>query len=357
MRAILMIMMVGWFAVGCATYEENRSGEGAFTRPSIADYNSGSSSIPPRKSYADNANGNRFATRGGTTRTYTEGAYAKKQDEYKQDSYGNQILEPVAVYSTPQTLSTPPQALSRPPQALSRPPQALSRPPQALSSISSTAGNYELEQMIRELEQRTTAQEQKIRSMESSLLSGAYGSGNGAYGSGSGSGGNTAMIEERMLRQEAQLQQISKDLRANTVRQDQERQKMYDGLRKDLSKVMFDLFSAQNGGGTIQKQPAMQQKSPSYQKPIKQPRGSQNWAVPPQNVAPKSQPYRAPSVAPQPYRQTSSNGREAHRVGSGDTLSSIAKQYRVNVNTLMSLNGLHDPNFVYVGQKLYIPQR
>ncbi len=39
----------------------------------------------------------------------------------------------------------------------------------------------------------------------------------------------------------------------------------------------------------------------------------------------------------------------------GETLSDIAARYGVSINSLMRLNGLRDPNFVQVGQRLQIP--
>ena len=50
---------------------------------------------------------------------------------------------------------------------------------------------------------------------------------------------------------------------------------------------------------------------------------------------------------------TAGSGR--HRVQSGETLSSIASQYRVRSRDLMALNNLRDPNHVEVGQTLRLP--
>jgi peptidoglycan-N-acetylglucosamine deacetylase len=44
-----------------------------------------------------------------------------------------------------------------------------------------------------------------------------------------------------------------------------------------------------------------------------------------------------------------------YTVKTGDTLSSIAKWYGVNLNTLASVNRLSNVNRIYVGQRLYIP--
>jgi len=49
------------------------------------------------------------------------------------------------------------------------------------------------------------------------------------------------------------------------------------------------------------------------------------------------------------------SGETVHVVQWGETLSLIANRYGVTVKSIMSTNGLHDPNFVYVGQRLTIP--
>jgi LysM repeat protein len=47
-------------------------------------------------------------------------------------------------------------------------------------------------------------------------------------------------------------------------------------------------------------------------------------------------------------------GGEAYIVQSGDTLSAIAYQYGTSVQALTDANGLADPNYLYVGQQIYI---
>ena len=44
-----------------------------------------------------------------------------------------------------------------------------------------------------------------------------------------------------------------------------------------------------------------------------------------------------------------------HRVKAGETLSEIARYYGVTINALKSANGLSNANYIYVGQRLYIP--
>ena len=45
----------------------------------------------------------------------------------------------------------------------------------------------------------------------------------------------------------------------------------------------------------------------------------------------------------------------AYYVKPGDTLSGIAKMYGTTVQALMQANNIKNPNWIYVGQKLYIP--
>ncbi len=43
------------------------------------------------------------------------------------------------------------------------------------------------------------------------------------------------------------------------------------------------------------------------------------------------------------------------KVRPGETLSEIAKKYNVSVSSLMRINGISDPNSLYIGQKIYLP--
>jgi len=44
-----------------------------------------------------------------------------------------------------------------------------------------------------------------------------------------------------------------------------------------------------------------------------------------------------------------------HLVRAGDTLYSLGRLYGVNPYTIAAENGLADPNYLYIGQMLYIP--
>ncbi|WP_311407357.1 LysM peptidoglycan-binding domain-containing protein, partial [Liquorilactobacillus uvarum] len=51
---------------------------------------------------------------------------------------------------------------------------------------------------------------------------------------------------------------------------------------------------------------------------------------------------------------STTNNSGTYTVKSGDTLSSIAGTYSTTVNTLVSLNNISNPNYIYVGQKLRV---
>ena len=54
--------------------------------------------------------------------------------------------------------------------------------------------------------------------------------------------------------------------------------------------------------------------------------------------------------------QSDSNGNKIHLVKEGDTLSSIARTYSTNIISIIEANDLSDENFIYIGQKLNIPE-
>jgi LysM repeat protein len=60
----------------------------------------------------------------------------------------------------------------------------------------------------------------------------------------------------------------------------------------------------------------------------------------------------------QPVSNTSSSGGGSgtvHTVQSGDTLYAIAGQYGTDIDSLMSVNDLADPNYLFIGQEIQIP--
>lgn len=101
--------------------------------------------------------------------------------------------------------------------------------------------------------------------------------------------------------------------------------------------------------------------TPVYSQPAYNERPTRSAGLSPQPMVPPADARAAAYVAdPSPHASAS-----AHRMGaapasltieveSGDTLSSIAKQYRVSISELMSMNGLHSPS-VRPGQKLIVP--
>lgn len=61
----------------------------------------------------------------------------------------------------------------------------------------------------------------------------------------------------------------------------------------------------------------------------------------------------APKPTPRPAPKPTSSG-TTYTVRSGDTLSGIAARYHTTWKTLQRLNGISNPNLIYVGQKLRI---
>ena len=67
-------------------------------------------------------------------------------------------------------------------------------------------------------------------------------------------------------------------------------------------------------------------------------------------------PCEAPAVEAQPAPQAAAEP-TYHRVRSGETLSIIAARYGVTPQAVMLANRLRNPNLIFVGQRLLIPQR
>ena len=64
---------------------------------------------------------------------------------------------------------------------------------------------------------------------------------------------------------------------------------------------------------------------------------------------------RAATEAPAPT-ETATPGPAIHVVSAGETIESISLRYRVDVNQLVALNNLTNPNRLSVGQELYLPE-
>ncbi len=69
---------------------------------------------------------------------------------------------------------------------------------------------------------------------------------------------------------------------------------------------------------------------------------------------PPAAPVPAPeaSSAPKPAPQKSGPPPEEHLVRSGDTLASVARQYGIDLNLLVALNSIENPNVIIPGQRL-----
>jgi LysM repeat protein len=61
-----------------------------------------------------------------------------------------------------------------------------------------------------------------------------------------------------------------------------------------------------------------------------------------------------PKLPPPPPVVAAPTAGGIHVVGEGETLGIIAEKYGTSVDSIMSLNGLDDPNYVYIGQELRI---
>ena len=77
--------------------------------------------------------------------------------------------------------------------------------------------------------------------------------------------------------------------------------------------------------------------------------GRPNWALA-GSVKPQ------PTPTPQPTPVTPSDA-ETYTVKSGDTLGKIAQAYSTTVDTLVKLNGISNPNLIFVGQVIKLPKK
>ncbi len=57
-----------------------------------------------------------------------------------------------------------------------------------------------------------------------------------------------------------------------------------------------------------------------------------------------------------PNRSNSLTNTKLHKVKKGESISTISKKYNVNYQDLMSLNGLDKSDYIYIGQKIRLPQ-
>lgn len=77
-------------------------------------------------------------------------------------------------------------------------------------------------------------------------------------------------------------------------------------------------------------------------------------AVPAQAVAPESS-VAPPPAAEVPKAEPVESGSATHVVAKGETLTSIAKHYRITVGSLLKMNKITDDRKLQIGQALIIP--
>ncbi len=80
-----------------------------------------------------------------------------------------------------------------------------------------------------------------------------------------------------------------------------------------------------------------------------------NQAAVPRETAKPSAPAPAAATQP-PVAKTAAGDAVTHMVAKGETLSSIALQYKVSISSLKSANKISDERKLRIGQKLAIPQ-
>ena len=78
--------------------------------------------------------------------------------------------------------------------------------------------------------------------------------------------------------------------------------------------------------------------------------------------AASTSPFTPPPATPTPTAMTTSRPSQAatplvHVVARGETINAIAARYGITLAALEKANGIKDPNLIYVGQRLVIPDR
>jgi LysM repeat protein len=82
---------------------------------------------------------------------------------------------------------------------------------------------------------------------------------------------------------------------------------------------------------------------------------NQARVIPTATAAPRPTSTAASVTGPAP--PTAAPAERRHTVAEGDTLSSIAAQYNVTIDSIVTLNGLGDRELIRIGQELRIPGR
>jgi LysM repeat protein len=75
----------------------------------------------------------------------------------------------------------------------------------------------------------------------------------------------------------------------------------------------------------------------------------------PAATAATTQPAAPPQMPAEPAVQSAAPAVQTHVVNKGETLTAIAKQYKINVSELQQLNKIEDGRKLQAGQTLLIP--
>lgn len=120
-----------------------------------------------------------------------------------------------------------------------------------------------------------------------------------------------------------------------------------------LPTVAFAQYGTQGRAYNPGPPPQSSHNQPPYnQPPHNQPPQNQ----PPQNQPPQNQPpHNQPPQNP-PNDQNDNCCETVYTVQDGDTLSEIAQHFHVSQQELAAANGINNPNYIYVGQQICIPE-
>ena len=158
-------------------------------------------------------------------------------------------------------------------------------------------------------------------------------------------------LENQLSRQTSRLQQLQNELAQSETRREQDNLKMSQ-LTADLLREQAEKFQQAEA-----KRLALPK--PSTPKPETEPKATPRQRALPasaNSVPSHSAPRSSAPVLPKPS-VTYSDQVHRHTVRPGESLSSIARMYRIPIDVVMNRNQIHNANDLKVGQPLLIPLR